>query len=672
MLAQVLTPRTRLALQQQPLKRVVASANTRVPMFITVDDDDALARLAEQGVTLNARFGRLCTAQVPLRSVGALTGIAGLRSAQIATTMSLSNDSARFYSNVDAAHVGTAFESPYLGEGVLVAIIDTGIDFNHVNFRDEDGNSRVEAVYMPDDSTGVAPVVEGLTLPGSCYESREAIADLTTDTPNASHGTHTTGTAAGSYRGNAYYGVAPEARLLLCGLTELTDVNIANSLKYIADFADRKQMPVVVNMSFGSHEGAHDGTSPLCQVFDQVSGPGRICVISAANDGHLKMHLSRTFGTADTLRTTIASNSNRGGRLPGYVSIWSDDNRAHDMRLAFVNRNTGEEVFHTPFVSEIPTDSVLIITSDEHPEMAPYFTGKLLLAAGLEDNGKYHSVAEFELQETSNVYRLSLQLTGPRGSSAQAWVATGNVFTRSNISGYETGTTVGSISDLCTGEQAISVGAYCSKRTTPLATGGLYWHSRSTPPDIAYFSSYGPDARGISRPEICAPGLSMVSSGNRYDTNPSSSITGTGALAEMVNEGGVDYPYGPQGGTSMSAPVVTGTIALWLQANPQLSPATVREVLKNTALRDSYVIMGDEQRWGYGKIDAEEGLRYLTQTGVATVAASTTLLPPLRVYDMMGRLVSVLDSESATSALAPGIYMLVSSQGGAKRICITN
>ena len=122
----------------------------------------------------------------------------------------------------------------------------------------------------------------------------------------------------------------------------------------------------------------------------------------------------------------------------------------------------------------------------------------------------------------------------------------------------------------------------------------------------------------------------------------------------------------------MSAPVVTGTIALWLQANPQLSPATVREVLKNTALRDSYVIMGDEQRWGYGKIDAEEGLRYLTQTGVATVAASTTLLPPLRVYDMMGRLVRVLDSESATSALAPGIYMLVSSQGGAKRICITN
>ena len=61
----------------------------------------------------------------------------------------------------------------------------------------------------------------------------------------------------------------------------------------------------------------------------------------------------------------------------------------------------------------------------------------------------------------------------------------------------------------------------------------------------------------------------------------------------------------------MSAPAVAGTIALWLQADPTLSVARVRDVLQHSSLRDSYVRSGYGERWGAGKLDAYAGLRYV-------------------------------------------------------------
>ena len=75
--------------------------------------------------------------------------------------------------------------------------------------------------------------------------------------------------------------------------------------------------------------------------------------------------------------------------------------------------------------------------------------------------------------------------------------------------------------------------------------------------------------------------------------------------------GGVEYPYCPDLGTSMSAPVVTGAVALWMQANPNLSTADVRDVLKHSSRRDVQVIHGDPARWGYGKLDVYKGMRYV-------------------------------------------------------------
>ena len=119
------------------------------------------------------------------------------------------------------------------------------------------------------------------------------------------------------------------------------------------------------------------------------------------------------------------------------------------------------------------------------------------------------------------------------------------------------------------------------------------------PTAIAAFSSYGPDENGIQRPDVCAPGAIVMSSANRYDEHSDRSQWPAPAVLN-----GQEYPYYPNKGTSMSAPVVTGAIALMLQANPMLTVADVREVLKRTAVRDEYVMGDDPSRWGAGKLDA--------------------------------------------------------------------
>ena len=59
----------------------------------------------------------------------------------------------------------------------------------------------------------------------------------------------------------------------------------------------------------------------------------------------------------------------------------------------------------------------------------------------------------------------------------------------------------------------------------------------------------------------------------------------------------------------MSAPMVTGTLALWLEANPNLTPEDIREILSETAVRDEWTGSQPNNTWGYGKLDAWNGLK---------------------------------------------------------------
>lgn len=601
--------------KQRVKENIHHASRPHAPVSFFVKASDAqLSVLKLMGIRVNARFGSIATVQVPLDRVQEFLALPGLGSSAMAQQVYLCNDSARYFSQVAQSHSGAGFSQPYRGKGVIVGVVDVGIDFNHINFYDSLGNSRVKRVYLPAVESSRNPVIGGDTLPGSEYVTAAEIKMLSTDSRSSIHGTHTAGTAAGSYMGNGLNGVAPDAWLVLCGMpdTALNDVNIANSVRYIFNYADSVHLPAVVNLSLGSMDGAHDGTSWLCRALDGMTGAGRICVLSAGNDARYQVCLKKNFTSpGDTLRTMLA-NVYSGHNLDGYVSMWSQDSAVHSLRWVVANSKTGEVVYGSPFYSALPPDEIVTIDSNTDAEFAKYFTGTIQFACGVEDNGKFHSVGVFNAKYVNWDYVLGLQCVAPVGHTLMGWCNSYTKFDNFGLQDWTAGDNSMTISDMATGSKTISVGAYVSRVTDPSISGtNTTVSSEGLLQDIAAFSSYGPDVNGVMRPDIVAPGSALVSSYNRFDTAMSRLNSW---LCSTVKVDGVDYPYGINMGTSMATPVVTGAIALWLEANPQLTPDGIKDIFKRTAIRDHFVQAGNPARWGYGKLDVTAGLRYITRS----------------------------------------------------------
>lgn len=578
--------------------------------FIRVDDEKDVTSLQALGVKINARFDHFLTVGIPAGVMADVLSFNGVRTISLARPLYLLNDSARSLSAIDVIHEGKGMMAPLTGKGVIIGIIDTGIDFNHINLCDNSGQTRIKAVYLPCDTTGSRPVIGSDTLPGSCYETPDKIAELTTDFDGTSHGTHTLGTAAGSCRLNEWYGVAPEAELVACGMPSdaLSDANVANALKYIFDYVDRVNKPCVVNMSIGTNEGPNNGTSFMCRTFEALSGPGRICILSAGNDGNVPIRFAHSLAGDGDVVTTLMRGQSDGTKHNGYVSMWSDDATVHQSRLVAVNRLTQTVEYTSPWIDLLPEDSVLTLSDQMNPEFAEFFSGEIQFASAKEPQfdhdgalfaHRYHSVWVFDATITRADCLLGLQYTSSDKVDLVGWSTRDDYFDTFGISGVTGGSSLGSISDLATTDSVISVGAYCSRGSYYDSLGELYTYKRCTPEDIAYFSSYGPDECGIERPDLCAPGFAVISSANRYHDSSHYQH-----MPSSLTVSGVEYPYSVIYGTSMSAPVVTGTVALMLQLNPSLTTSDVRDAFRATSVKDSYVVNGNPSKWGFGKLDA--------------------------------------------------------------------
>ncbi len=433
-IAGVLTARSSLELAKRQHKTRIIPAkdqslddeNAMLRVFVTVDDTNALSRLSQHGATVNARFGNVATVMVPLSHVGELAKIKGVKGLEIERRYQLCNNVAREMSRFPAMTI-TQDSTPrfaYTGNGVVVGMIDVGVDFNHINFLDKDGNNRIVRAYLPGDHNGTPPVIDGMELPGSEYTTPEQIMNLTTDDSTYMHGTHTTGTAAGSYLANGYNGVATGAQIVACAMSEdsLTDFNIANSIKYIFNYADEVGLPAVINMSIGSQDGAHDGSSVLCRLFDEVSGPGRVCVVSAGNDGNMPISIRKTMGDSDSLATFL---SNWYSREPmrGYSSMWSRSPQRHTVDIVIWDILADTLVHRLDVPREAMLDSVYVVSSESDSVFAKYYSGELYFVCTVEEgNGNFHSIVEtnYKSFERSH-YRIGIINKAPQGETLMGW-----------------------------------------------------------------------------------------------------------------------------------------------------------------------------------------------------------------------------------------------------------
>lgn len=633
---------------------------SRVNAFITIDNEDAINHLRDNGVELHSRFGNVLTVTMALNDIDAIArNVAGVKHISLEQRCTLCNDSALRMSHFPYSFYmsdGIA-RNVYSGNGVLVGVIDVGTDFNHINFLDEQGNSRILRVYMPADATGSHPVIDGMELPGSEYVTPEQIRLLTTDDTHSGHGTHTTGTAAGSYMANGFNGVATRAQIVACSMPEdsLTDVNIANSVKYIFNYANQVGLPAVINMSIGSQEGSHDGSSFLCRLFDDVSGPGRICVVSAGNDGEKAMHIEKEMSDNDSLCTFLLNKSS-SNVISGYSSMWSSGTLPHSADLVIWDVVADSLVHRLDFPHDAVLDSVYVVTSDADTVLGKYFDGEVAFASTLEDNDRFHSIVapDYKCLDVQR-YRLGIIYKAARGEVLSGWAGNTLYYDDCSLSSgsWLSGTARGSISDLATGDSTISVGAYCSTMSFRMKDGSVSNYNQGDGPGaIASYSSYGPDNRGKPRPMVVAPGCALVSSQNRYY----SVYSRPKYQFDVVEVDGEQYPYGVGTGTSMSTPVVTGAIALMLEINPLLSPSEISSILESTSTRDAWVET-DVERWGYGKLDIDSCIKQLLRyidgdvngDGVVSASDITNLYNIILGFDYKNIQRSDINVDGATS-----------------------
>jgi len=612
-----------------------------VDAFIAIDDQGVIKALEQAGVIVNCVFDGFITAQVPVDGLEMVSRMYGVSDVEVSRRVNICTDSTMRDTRVYRLHNGIMNGLPfaYDGSGVIVGIIDTGFDYQHLAFRRNDDPSvtRISRVYSTTVKNGhPARYNKTISLPGSVFMGNE-IYGLTSDNASGTHGTHTASIAAGTHV-NGYGGMAPGAEIVLCSVSVLdgsmSAVEVTNCIRYIDSYADSVGKPCVMSLSVSTPYGPCDGLDYLSKAVRQISGPGRIFVIAAGNNAG-RIAYSHQLASPDkplNLLFKYRSSSTADSSYYYYgvlADIWM---RKTSLPLYYrfhvLDQFSGKIVWQSDqYYSKqvVTTDDIGdFFTFDASRDTIGYVEG----ITG-SSYGKYHlevSIHNLLNKEYTTLngikygrYALGMSIYPRKQVNVEidAWVCNSG----SGLSAYHGGVvdTSGKYvkgfyatpSDSCcigtyaTGDSTISAGAYAARNSYySLHQNSIITDNTVTVGDIAYFSSYqsagsGPTGRAL--PTVCAPGINVVAAGSRY------SYFARGNVATVMAENG-SY-WGAMSGTSMAAPTVAGIIALWLQANPNLSVADINRIIEKTARKDAFTMGSHHSQFGSnGKIDAFEGM----------------------------------------------------------------
>lgn len=589
-----------------------------VDVFITLHDSQNISRITALGGVIGARFTGLVTAQVPVVKLQAIAALDEVEQVSIAEMMESNVDTTRSVTSVNYVAEGLQHGLPanYDGKGVVFGIIDSGIDFNHAAFQDSLGNTRIKCVYMPADNSGTKVTIDGTVLPGSEFDSTR-IASLTTDLASSAHGSHTAFIGAGSPCGQ-YSGMAPGADIVMCALAgKNTDVNIANSVKYITQYAKRVGKPCVISVSMGARRGPHDGTSKLCKIYDEVGKNDAVVCLANGNLGSLKRYIHHKFSGRNT-----ATSPNIGscvtGTKAGYtanfaIDTWSRSRSAVGIKYLLIDPDDNSIFYETGIMKSYTYHYIGPGKESKrgyNAFLSQYFSGNIGVWVTTESNGHIETYSEVSLKPLRSdmkAYKMAVQFYGADGVEFDSWVTSENAYSwHPQVDEYKfvNGTDSCSLSDQVTGKYTISVGNYVGRNRYMSLSGKEVCNSIYPEGSIYVQSSYGIAPNGESYPFVAAPGYLVVSAYNGYNylAKPSNN---TAYSKENPTTGRTDY-WGSMSGTSMSTPTVAGIVALWLQANPQLKVDDVKEIIRKSAYVDDDVRKAPLQ-FGAGKINALGG-----------------------------------------------------------------
>jgi subtilisin family serine protease len=472
------------------------------------------------------------------------------------------------------------------GAGVLVGIVDSGVDLDHGDFRDASGGTRIVSLW--DQTTpGTPPAGHAY---GSEWSAAQIDAGLCPQTDGDGHGTHVLGIAAGdgSQTGGGvpaftFAGLAPRADLVVVK-TDYDAASIVDGVRYVFERAAARGQPAVVNLSVGTQEGPHDGTSDLEAGLTALTGPGRIVVKSAGNDRGSGRHAEVLATPGGASVTFFASGSVPGGFF--VVDGWYAGSERLRARVTTPNGTVfgpvaaGEENAAPPGVAtangtvHLAHDS--LVTGVRNVRLA------VQIASGQNVSG------------TWTVTFLADQL-GPANGEVDLWRSAAApgvslAFVAGNQSGEEL------ISEPGNAAGVITVASWATRQGWTACNGAAVAGGGAAPGLLSAFSSPGPTRDGRPKPDLAAPGeyvLSATSFDLPRECPPAPAATTLAAD---------DMNHVALRGTSMAAPHVTGAVALLLAKRGALTPAQVTAHLAAEAMADAFTGAVWNADWGAGKL----------------------------------------------------------------------
>lgn len=629
-----------------------------VQCWIGMTDDNVNA-LEALGVKIQAKFDGKVTANVPVDALEKVAGLANVTKVSVSKKLKKKTYRSRVLTNVDdvlthSADAQTAgLLQAYDGTGVVLGIIDTGIDFGHEMF-----SGRIKKKYVYNTTTNQLQEYTG----NSVYYTDETHGTHTSSIAGGSDYTatayvYTTGTSYSSTVNNAKFGgMAPGTDLVLCDLgEELTDANIAACIMNISNYADQVGKPCVISLSLGGHYGPHDGTGDMADVCAQYTGEGKIILFAAGNEGEDGIYLGKN-ASASSPAMTVLTCQTRSSYSMDYGAVLSYA-RTPNVELAaryYVVNTRNNTVLWTS--NEITTDDYFVDNqgnielygveisvndtgSDGTTKLSNYFTaynndsdnyGYLCCYMEKDNHNNKWNVETviYYLKAVNNNYKIGMSIYPKNGTCyVDSWPVAYIDFTASsatvNGNRFTAGTNESSASDESSYPSVISVGSYVSSkywRSGTTSASNQSWTNNGTYQQISMFSSYQPEGSGptgLKQPWITAPGEVILAAYN----------SGYNPGGNYYYAYGTDKKLGAMSGTSMATPCAAGITALWLQVDPTLTPDKVKEVMAETAIKDDYVTGTYASHFGQGKIDALAGIKYLLEhANNPTITANPTTL----------------------------------------------
>lgn len=496
-------------------------------------------------------------------------------------------------------HSGLLNNTPYLGDDVLTGIFDTGIDWDHPDFRNSNDQTKSRIWRLWDQT--ITPIAGENSPNGFSYgvEYTQAhINDELDGTPANyvrekdinGHGTHVAGTVAGngaalSSRKNK--GMAPNSLLVIVkgGNGSFSSTNEINAMTYFRNVADALGKPIVVNMSIGGQFGAHDGTNDDEIAVDNfcTSSAGKVVCISAGNDNGSNIHRQVTITPNNSGTYTI--------NVPNASGSSSTD--VFQISIYVNNTNTVNATLTMPNSTSVVANANQSISPTVNGNTAIAYLDNIIDAESGDRLINLYVVRNSITANVSGAWTLTLTNTSAQNVRLDGWLNyRGSNFSATNLTGGDNNYLVGSPGNAT---NAITVASYVGKldwfSTGTNPNSGFAYSSSTQQDNISTFSSRGPRRDDVLKPNIAASGQAVISCLSTDANHTASDITTVGL-------------YKKSQGTSMSSPVVAGCVALLLQIKPNATFTEIRNAIQNTAFKDAFTTNNlPNFIFGHGKLD---------------------------------------------------------------------